>query len=123
MLDGEITWLDQNQDQPTEEEINAEIIRISEIPVTPEPDWRGFFEAMKKTTVFSTLREQARVSIEANAIATELYANLQAAALGLPDLTLIQQSVNDLLPFISEQHIAEIAFGTQTFNIPLSLGG
>lgn len=87
----------------------------------PEPDWAGFLLSMKATSVFSTLRSQARISIEANALATELLANLQAAALGLVDETAIQQGVIEAWPGLTSQQRAEVRAGIATHHIPITV--
>jgi hypothetical protein len=121
ILGDEITWLDSGQTQPTRSEIADEIALLKEEAKAPPADWMGFLEAMKKSSVFALLRGQARASVEANALATQLYADLQAAALGLPDPDLIQESVNELLPTLSERQVAEIQAGVEAFHVPLAL--
>lgn len=88
----------------------------------PGPDWRGFLEALRDTTVFAALRSQARVNVEANALATELRAALGEAALGLVDMDTIQGLLNELLPTLPPEQIAEIQGGIAAFNIPLTSG-
>lgn len=85
------------------------------------PDWRGFLNALRGTSVFTNLRSQARQDVAANALATELRTNLGEAAQGYPTVSVIQQLVNELYPSLTTQQVAEIQTAITAFKIPLTV--
>lgn len=87
----------------------------------PEADWRGFLQAMRTTTVFAALRGQARADVAANALATELRTALGEAALGMVEADTIQALVDELLPSLTPQQVAEIQAGIVAFGAPLTI--
>jgi hypothetical protein len=76
-----IIWLDEINEQPSDEEINAEIIRLQELESIPQPNWREFLNSLKQTTIVQDLRNASRVDVASNALATELRLALGEAAL------------------------------------------
>jgi hypothetical protein len=88
-------------------------------PPPPGPDWRGFLQALRTTTVFASLRGQARQDVAANALATELRTALGEAALGLVEADAIQGLLNELLPNLAPQQVVEIQAAITANNIPL----
>lgn len=85
------------------------------------PDWKGFLLDLRGTTVFTSLRGQARTDVAANALATELRTLLGEAALGLVEVEAIQELLNELAPALPPIQIQEIAQAVLDNNIPLSL--
>lgn len=89
-------------------------------PPPPPADWRSFLTDLRQTTVFSSLQGQARVDVAANALATELRTTLGEAALGLVEPEVIQGLLDELLPTLTTEQIAEIDAAIAVHNIPLA---
>lgn len=88
-------------------------------PPPPPADWRGFLNALKQTTVFTTLRGNARADVAANALATEMRTALGEAALGLVDSLTIQALLDELIPTLTNEQVVEIQDLITANNIPL----
>jgi hypothetical protein len=88
-------------------------------PPAPGPDWRGFLAALRDTSVFQELRDQARADVGANALATELRIAMGEAALGLVDVDAIQVLLVELWPSITEAQQNTILALAATHFIPL----
>lgn len=94
-------------------------------PADPPPplpaDWRGFLAALRITTVFTSLRGQARADVAANALATELRTVLGEAALGMAEPAVIQGLLDELAPSLTAGQLAELSSLFTTYRIPLTL--
>jgi hypothetical protein len=115
----EITEWRSPGDPPTQGEIDQAIAEIEAEEAAPKPDWRGFLQALRRTTVFAALRGQARMDVAANALATELRTALGEAALGLVDAATIQALLDELWPSLDATERGEILAGVEAFHIPL----
>jgi len=114
-----IIWLDEINEQPSDEEINAEIIRLQELESIPQPNWREFLNSLKQTTIVQDLRNASRVDVASNALATELRLALGEAALGLVDIPIIQVLLNELWSSLTEIEKETIITLVLQYNIPL----
>lgn len=99
----------------------GEVAPYVEQEVAPEPQWRDFLAALRATSVFATLRGQARVDVAVNALATELRTVLGEAALGMVEVAEVQELLDELLPTLTPEQVAEIEAGIAAFSIPLTM--
>lgn len=102
---------------PTNDEIVAEIIKIN-----TQPNWRNFLQELKLTNVFQTVRLGSRSNVEINAIATELRTLIGEAALGFPEIELIQNVLNELILNLNNDEINEINQLIISNNLPVGVG-
>jgi hypothetical protein len=90
-------------------------------PPPPPADWAGLLVALRDTNVFARLRGQARLNVEANAVATELRTLLGEAALGLVQADAIQALITDVAPTIPEGERDRLRTLFARFRVPLTL--
>lgn len=90
-------------------------------PPPPSPEWREFLKSLRETSVFSNLKAQARVNIEANALATELRTELGEAALGISTEGNIQPLLDELSVGITTSQKQEISNLITIHYIPLTI--
>ena len=87
----------------------------------PPPEWKGFLQDLRQTTVFNTLRSQSRIDVGANALATELRTELGEASLGISTEGNIQPLLDELSVGLSTSQKQEISDLIDTYNIPLTI--
>lgn len=85
------------------------------------PKWKQFLTSLRSTETFTLLRSQARVSIEANALATELRTELGEAASGISTAGNIQPLLDQLSVGITTSQKQEILDLITIYHIPLTI--
>lgn len=90
-------------------------------PAPPSPEWGKFLQSLRQTTVFTLLRAQSRVDIEANALATELRTELGEAALGISTSGNIQPLLDVLAVGLTTSQKQEISDLIDIHYIPLTI--
>lgn len=103
-------------EKPTNAALNAELNQIAN-----GPKWKEFLLSLTQTVVFQNVRQLSRVNVESNAIATELRTSLGEAALGFPEVSIIQSLFDELIPALSQQELNEIDTLIESNNIPITM--